>query len=125
MLSLVHQTSSCQCRRCFEDVLVIPNRPVKRLVDLSPEEVSSLFSTVQKVGKVVEEAYKADALTLACQVFSTSILFAGILFHLILFSCNRTGKQLVNPFRTFIFTYFLDVLKAIHLRTIMIGYILH
>ncbi|GJJ13240.1 hypothetical protein Clacol_007491 [Clathrus columnatus] len=48
-------------------VLVIPTRPVKRLIDLSSEEVTSLFSTAQKVGKVVEEAYKADALTIACQ----------------------------------------------------------
>ncbi|KIJ54348.1 hypothetical protein M422DRAFT_25269 [Sphaerobolus stellatus SS14] len=48
-------------------VLIIPNRPVKRLADLSHEEVSSLFLTAREVGKVVETAYKADALTVACQ----------------------------------------------------------
>jgi bis(5'-adenosyl)-triphosphatase len=47
---------------------VIPARPVIRLTDLTHDEVSSLFLTVQKVGQVVEKAFKADALTIACQV---------------------------------------------------------
>ncbi|OBZ68369.1 Bis(5'-nucleosyl)-tetraphosphatase [asymmetrical] [Grifola frondosa] len=48
-------------------VLVIPTRPVLRLADLSPPELSSLMSAVQHVGKVVEHAYGADGLTIACQ----------------------------------------------------------
>jgi len=48
-------------------VLVIPTRPAERLADLTQDEVSSLFRTAQKVGKVIENAYKADALTMACQ----------------------------------------------------------
>lgn len=49
-------------------MLVIPTRPAVRLADLTQDEVSALFSTVQKVGKTVETAYKADALTIALQV---------------------------------------------------------
>ncbi|KZS93188.1 HIT-like protein [Sistotremastrum niveocremeum HHB9708] len=48
-------------------VLVIPNRVVPRLADLKEDELSSLFSAVQTVGKVVEKAYGADGLTIACQ----------------------------------------------------------
>ncbi|KAF8527418.1 HIT-like protein [Hysterangium stoloniferum] len=48
-------------------VLVIPTRPVERLADLTQDEVSSLFGTAQKVGNAIESAYKADALTMACQ----------------------------------------------------------
>ncbi|KAF8580141.1 HIT-like protein [Ramaria rubella] len=48
-------------------VLVIPARPAARLADLTQDEVSSLFAAVQKVGKVVEAAYEAEALTIACQ----------------------------------------------------------
>jgi len=48
-------------------VLVIPNRVVPRLADLSSTEIASLFSAVQSVGKLVEKAYKADGLTIACQ----------------------------------------------------------
>jgi diadenosine tetraphosphate (Ap4A) HIT family hydrolase len=51
-----------------KDVLVIPTRPAVRLADLTQEELSALFSAVQKVGKAVETAYKADALTVALQV---------------------------------------------------------
>jgi len=48
-------------------VLVIPTRPVPRLADLTPAEIASLFTSVQTVGNVVEKAYSADALTVACQ----------------------------------------------------------
>ncbi|KAL5519572.1 HNT2 [Sanghuangporus vaninii] len=48
-------------------VLVIPNRVVPRLADLSPTEVSALFTSVQLVGRIVERAYNADGLTIACQ----------------------------------------------------------
>ncbi|KAG9098337.1 hypothetical protein FS749_004013 [Ceratobasidium sp. UAMH 11750] len=49
------------------DVLVISNRAVPRLSDLSPEEVADMFSTVQQVGNLIQTAFKAEALTIACQ----------------------------------------------------------
>ncbi|KAG1828391.1 HIT-like domain-containing protein [Suillus variegatus] len=48
-------------------VLVIPNRPVPRLTDLTTAELTSLITSVQNVGRVVERAYGGDALTVACQ----------------------------------------------------------
>jgi len=48
-------------------VLVIPTRPVPRLADLTPPELSSLMLSVQQVGKVIERVYGADGLTIACQ----------------------------------------------------------
>ncbi|TRM67599.1 diadenosine 5',5'''-P1,P4-tetraphosphate asymmetrical hydrolase [Schizophyllum amplum] len=48
-------------------VLVIPSRVVPRLADLDDAELSSLMKSVQRVGGVVERAYGADALTIACQ----------------------------------------------------------
>ncbi|KAF5374829.1 hypothetical protein D9758_000566 [Tetrapyrgos nigripes] len=48
-------------------VLVIPTRVVPRLADLNDSELASLMGSVQRVGKVVERAYGADALTIACQ----------------------------------------------------------
>lgn len=48
-------------------VLVIPTRPVPRLADLTPPELSSLMLSVQQVGKVIERVYGADGLTVACQ----------------------------------------------------------
>ena len=53
---------------CLLDVLVVPSRNVERLTDLTSTEVGSLFASVQAVGRVVEKAYKADGLTIACQV---------------------------------------------------------
>ncbi|KAL7419678.1 Dinucleoside triphosphate hydrolase [Cryptotrichosporon argae] len=48
-------------------VLVIPVRPVPRLTDLSPSEVSDLFLSVQTVGRALEAAYGAAALTVSVQ----------------------------------------------------------
>lgn len=48
-------------------VLVIPTRPVPRLTDLNESELSSLIGSVQRVGTVIERAYGADGLTIACQ----------------------------------------------------------
>jgi len=48
-------------------VLVVPTRPVVRLMDLTTQELTSLMASVQQVGRVVEKAYGADALTVACQ----------------------------------------------------------
>lgn len=46
---------------------MLPKRRVRRLEELTPDEVSSLFLTAQRVGRVIEKAFKADALTIACQ----------------------------------------------------------
>ncbi|KAI0053410.1 HIT-like protein [Auriscalpium vulgare] len=48
-------------------VLVCPTRPVPRLTDLTPAELAALMLSVQRVGRAVERAYAADALTFACQ----------------------------------------------------------
>ncbi|KXN88934.1 Bis(5'-nucleosyl)-tetraphosphatase [asymmetrical] [Leucoagaricus sp. SymC.cos] len=48
-------------------VLVIPTRPVPRLADLNASELTSVMHSVQRVGAVIERAYGADALTVACQ----------------------------------------------------------
>ncbi|KAK7695335.1 hypothetical protein QCA50_002526 [Cerrena zonata] len=48
-------------------VLVIPTRVVNRLTDLNPSELAELMSSVQHVGRTIERAYGADALTIACQ----------------------------------------------------------
>ncbi|TXT04262.1 hypothetical protein VHUM_04260 [Vanrija humicola] len=48
-------------------VLIISKRVVPRLADLEPREVSDLFQTVQRVGRVIESAYKAEALNVALQ----------------------------------------------------------
>ncbi|KAL1722345.1 HIT-like domain-containing protein [Schizophyllum commune] len=48
-------------------VLVVPTRVVPRLTDLDDSELSSLMKSVQRVGRVVERAFGADALTIACQ----------------------------------------------------------
>ncbi|KAH8835619.1 diadenosine 5',5'''-P1,P4-tetraphosphate asymmetrical hydrolase [Flagelloscypha sp. PMI_526] len=48
-------------------VLVIPSRPVARLSDLDDTEHASLMTSINKVGKVIESAFKADSLTIACQ----------------------------------------------------------
>ena len=50
------------------DVLVCSTRPVPRLTDLRADELTELMHAVQRVGRVVERAYKADGLTIACQV---------------------------------------------------------
>jgi len=55
------------------DVLVCPTRPAPRLTDLRVDELAELMCAVQRVGRVVERVYKADGLTIACQVrYSTT-----------------------------------------------------
>jgi bis(5'-adenosyl)-triphosphatase len=49
-------------------VLVAPLRPVKRVSDLFPDELTSLALSVQAVGRVIERAYGAQALSIVCQV---------------------------------------------------------
>ena len=48
-------------------VLVCPRRVAPRLSDLNPEELSDLFSTVQRIGRLVERVYKASSLNVAMQ----------------------------------------------------------
>ncbi len=48
-------------------VLVSPRRVVPRLTDLSQAEVSDLFMTVQRVGRMVERVYEATSLNVAIQ----------------------------------------------------------
>ncbi|XP_018419430.1 PREDICTED: bis(5'-adenosyl)-triphosphatase [Nanorana parkeri] len=48
-------------------VLVCPLRPAKRFRDLWPEEVSDLFTTVQRVSNVVETHFGGTSLTISIQ----------------------------------------------------------
>ncbi|KAG0276713.1 hypothetical protein BGZ95_007151 [Linnemannia exigua] len=46
---------------------ILPRRNVQRFLDLSPEEVSDMFQSAQRIGKVIEKEYGATSLTIACQ----------------------------------------------------------
>ena len=48
-------------------VLVSPRRVASRLSDLSTAEVTDLFLTVQRVGRMIERVYKASSLNIAIQ----------------------------------------------------------
>lgn len=48
-------------------VLVCPLRPVERFQDLQPDELADLFSTTQRVAKLVEKHFNATSLTIAIQ----------------------------------------------------------
>lgn len=63
------RTSGC-CSTILEisDVLVVPNRVVPRLRDLSGEEIADVFQTAEMVGKVIEKEFGGESLTVACQV---------------------------------------------------------
>jgi bis(5'-adenosyl)-triphosphatase len=43
-------------------------RVVPRLADLSPAEITDLFLSVQRIGKVIEKEYGGQGLTMSCQV---------------------------------------------------------
>jgi len=49
-------------------VLVCSTRPVPRLADLRADELAELMCAVQRVGSIIERVYKAEGLTIACQV---------------------------------------------------------
>ena len=51
--------------------------PVPSLTDLHMDELAELMRAIQRVGRVVERAYKADGLTIACQVPSSSSSFTA------------------------------------------------
>ena len=48
-------------------MLVSPRRVVPRLSDLSHDEVTDLFLTVQRVGRMIERVYEASSLNVAMQ----------------------------------------------------------
>ncbi|KAJ3182886.1 hypothetical protein HDU85_002489 [Gaertneriomyces sp. JEL0708] len=48
-------------------LLVIPRRVVARYQDLTPEEISDMFLSAQKIGKVAEKQYDGEALTMSIQ----------------------------------------------------------
>ncbi|XP_054866851.1 bis(5'-adenosyl)-triphosphatase isoform X1 [Amphiprion ocellaris] len=53
--------------RAYSDVLVCPLRPVERFRDLQSDELADLFSTTQRVAKLVEKHFNATSLTIAIQ----------------------------------------------------------
>lgn len=59
--------------------LVIPKRPARNILDVSPEDLASVMATVQKVSAAAIEAFGADGLTI--QQFNEQ---AGgqVVFHL-------------------------------------------
>lgn len=48
-------------------VLVCPKRVAPRLADLTAEEISDLYLTVQRMGRLVERIYGASSLNIAMQ----------------------------------------------------------
>lgn len=48
-------------------VLVCPNRVISRITDLSTEEASDFYNSVQVISKAIEVHYKADSLNIAIQ----------------------------------------------------------
>jgi len=50
-----------------QHVLVIPKRLAPRLADLTQEEIADLFTSVQTIGKRIEQVTNAKSLTVACQ----------------------------------------------------------
>ncbi|KAI1314351.1 hypothetical protein EDD11_002252 [Mortierella claussenii] len=46
---------------------ILPRRSCARFLDLSAEEVSDIFQSAQRIGKVVERQYGGSSLTIACQ----------------------------------------------------------
>lgn len=62
---------------CPGHVLISPVRVVQRFAELTPEEVSDLWSLAQLVGKTLEPHYKASSLTLAIQVRLYVCVYTG------------------------------------------------
>lgn len=57
------------------DVLVVPNRVVSRLSDLTQDEIGDLFGSVKTIGLAIEKAYNAQSLTIAMQASSVASSF--------------------------------------------------
>ena len=80
------------------DVLVCSTRPVPRLTDLRADELAELMQAVQRVGRVVERAYTAEGLTIACQVSELRHLPATPIFADGL--CVCAGRACIRTDRT-------------------------
>lgn len=50
------------------DVLIVPQRVVPRLSDLSSGEIADVFQSVQTVSRVIEQEFGGESVTVACQV---------------------------------------------------------
>jgi ATP adenylyltransferase len=61
-------------------VMVVPNRHISSLVDLSPEEIQDLFSTVQLTEKVLRNAYHPEGINIGLNLGKAA--GAGIDEHL-------------------------------------------
>ena len=48
-------------------VLIVPQRTVQRFYDLTNDEMTEMMSSAKKIGKVVEDLFKATALTFVIQ----------------------------------------------------------
>ena len=80
-------------------------RPTLRLTDLRADELAELVCAVQRVGRVVERAYKADGLTIAYQVryvttalrhpLSCSFFFSFFFFFLLIFEGGSVTQDSV------------------------------
>ena len=77
-------------------VLVIPRRVVPRLSELQADEMAGLFNSVQTIGRVIERAYQAEGLTIACQVANV-FLYALFGFILTMYTPKgREGSRAIN-----------------------------
>jgi bis(5'-adenosyl)-triphosphatase len=49
-------------------LLVVSRRLVPRFTELTPDEVADLFTSAQRIARMVETEYQAESITLAVQV---------------------------------------------------------
>ncbi|SCZ92483.1 BZ3500_MvSof-1268-A1-R1_Chr5-2g07901 [Microbotryum saponariae] len=66
-LALVNLKPLVPGRFRFADVLVIPKRVVPRFGELTADETTDLFLSVQQVARVIEKEYKAQSMNIAVQ----------------------------------------------------------
>jgi len=94
----------CSGESSKADVLVAPVRPVLRFQDLAPHELTSLMTSVQSVGRVIERAYQADGLSIVCQAFTLFSQPNQLNADKIPFS--RMARQLVRQSLMFTFIFY-------------------
>lgn len=88
--------------------------PKAKINDELDAELASLMVSVQRVGNVIERAFGADALTVACQV-NTLYLTISTFNHRL--DSHRTELLLVNRCLTFTFTSCPENLSEIIFQT--------